>query len=79
MSAAISKPEPVDMPNDAHQHPSVILVATEGDWAGRSLESVLVAQGFAEDVVFLRDEDDLAAELVGWQVGDRDPADCHRA
>ena len=47
MSAAISKPEPVDMPNDGHQHPSVVLIATEGDWAGRSLESVLVSQGFA--------------------------------
>ena len=47
MSAAISQPESVDMPNDGHQHPPVVLIATEGDWAGRSLESVLVAQGYA--------------------------------
>ena len=47
MSAAISQPEPSDMPNEAHQVPSVVLIATEGDWAGRSLESVLVAHGYA--------------------------------
>ena len=47
MSAAISKPEPADMPKEEHRHPSVVLIATEGDWAGRSLESVLVAHGYA--------------------------------
>jgi DNA-binding response OmpR family regulator len=29
------------------RHPSVVLLAIEGDWAGRSLESVLVANGYA--------------------------------
>jgi len=29
------------------KQPSVVLVATEGEWAGRSLESVLVANGYA--------------------------------
>lgn len=35
------------MENEEHRHPPVVLVATEGDWAGRSLESVLVAHGYA--------------------------------
>lgn len=34
------------MDNNA-KHPSVVLIAIEGDWAGRSLESVLVANGYA--------------------------------
>ena len=34
------------MENSAQQ-PPVILIATEGEWAGRSLESVLVANGYA--------------------------------
>ena len=29
------------------QQPPVILIATEGEWSGRSLESVLVANGYA--------------------------------
>jgi DNA-binding response OmpR family regulator len=47
MSAAISRPELAEMENAEHQNPPVVLVATEGDWAGRSLESVLVAHGYA--------------------------------
>jgi CheY-like chemotaxis protein len=31
----------------AAKEPAVVLVATEGEWAGRSLESVLVANGYA--------------------------------
>lgn len=46
MTAAISRPEPVHLDNDV-RHPSVVLLAIEGDWAGRSLESVLVANGYA--------------------------------
>lgn len=46
MTAAVSRPEPVQM-DDAVRHPSVVLLAIEGDWAGRSLESVLVANGYA--------------------------------
>ena len=29
------------------QQPPVLLVATDGEWSGRSLESVLVANGYA--------------------------------
>ena len=47
MSAAVSTPELADMETVAKQHPAVVLVATEGDWAGRSLESVLVSRGYA--------------------------------
>lgn len=46
MTAAVSRPEPTIMDSEA-RHPSVVLVAIEGDWAGRSLESVLVANGYA--------------------------------
>jgi DNA-binding response OmpR family regulator len=46
MTAAISSPEPADM-HTPPKDPAVVLVATEGDWAGRSLESVLVANGYA--------------------------------
>jgi DNA-binding response OmpR family regulator len=46
MTAAVERPEPVQLDN-AVRHPSVVLVAIEGDWAGRSLESVLVANGYA--------------------------------
>jgi DNA-binding response OmpR family regulator len=46
MTAAVSRPAPVQMDNEV-RHPSVVLLAIEGDWAGRSLESVLVANGYA--------------------------------
>ena len=46
MTAAVGRPEPTLMDNEA-RHPSVVLVAIEGDWAGRSLESVLVANAYA--------------------------------
>jgi DNA-binding response OmpR family regulator len=46
MTAAVSRPEPVLMDSTV-RHPSVVLIAIEGDWAGRSLESVLVANGYA--------------------------------
>jgi DNA-binding response OmpR family regulator len=46
MTAAVSRPEPVQLDSDV-RHPAVVLVAIEGDWAGRSLESVLVANGYA--------------------------------
>lgn len=35
------------MAQDERRSPAVVLVATEGDWAGRSLESVLVANAYA--------------------------------
>lgn len=47
MSAQAVRPEPVDMDSQSLKHPAVVLVATDGDWAGRSLESVLVANGYA--------------------------------
>jgi DNA-binding response OmpR family regulator len=46
MTAAASRPELVQLDNEV-RHPSVVLLAIEGDWAGRSLESVLVANGYA--------------------------------
>ena len=46
MTAAVSRPEPVQLDSEV-RHPSVVLLAIEGDWAGRSLESVLVANGYA--------------------------------
>lgn len=47
MSAQAARPEPVDMEPQSTKQPAVVLVATDGDWAGRSLESVLVANGYA--------------------------------
>lgn len=44
--AALDLASPPAMSKDAKQ-PSVVLVAIEGEWAGRSLESVLVANGYA--------------------------------
>lgn len=47
MSAHAARPQPVDMEAQSQKHLAVVLVATDGDWAGRSLESVLVANGYA--------------------------------
>jgi DNA-binding response OmpR family regulator len=47
------------------QHPAVLLVATEGEWAGRSLESVLVANGYA--VLRAGDGDDALALARRYQ------------
>ena len=47
MSAQAVRPDLVDMDSQTQKQPAVVLVATDGDWAGRSLESVLVANGYA--------------------------------
>lgn len=47
MSAQAAQPEPAYMDTHVRKQPAVVLVATDGDWAGRSLESVLVANGYA--------------------------------
>jgi PleD family two-component response regulator len=47
MSAQAVRPEPAYMDTHVRKQPAVVLVATDGDWAGRSLESVLVANGYA--------------------------------
>lgn len=52
------------MENPAQQ-PPVILVATEGEWSGRSLESVLVANGYA--VLRAGDGDDALALARRYQ------------
>lgn len=46
MTAAVHRPEPSQL-DKVVRYPSVVLLAIEGDWAGRSLESVLVANGYA--------------------------------
>ncbi len=46
MSDGDNQPGPSTM-EGVSREPAVVLVATEGEWAGRSLESVLVASGYA--------------------------------